>query len=591
MRAFVFIVEDILGFGSHKQSWNVVAVTIDHAGWFKSAIVLVLGEEVWIIDCWAHVIRKCGDSQHKQALIDKDYFDSVVKHQLTVAHKAANITIFRLLAAAMVAEWEAAGESKYASLVKGVYLSGWGGWTACMPAQVPAGIPAENNAHESYNGVLKRDHVVPNALRQDQIFEKEGIPTILNHACGFITSYGSSVIRNIRNQKEELKKPIPREMIEKALKIKYQVGSHFMTSGQDEITFVNHKNSIFINTKGWMGTQVTLKRVLDFIAGKDQCREGQVPDVADFFRSVCAEAPRNPPPYSLPQPGTSELRIEPHPSAPQSSAPHSSAPQSSSPQSAPLNKATQSSAHVSSARQSSSAPMNSTHLNQAPHSSAPLSSSPLAEDVVGVRVSFKRLEDILTTLHEVERNMQADEMNDDEDTDFDRWWYKCDCKMFWFTGFICSHVLFAFDLDGTIKLDKMAEKWTGEIVRPGRPAKRSFIDLSTPALPQKYSKNTPVSFPKDPRLQHYGVGLVKEFVPARDAERPWKVFFPCAGAKSAANHCDYCVPDSVCRLKGGKHIFFFPMPRLSMDSMKSLFLMMIRLASPHNCSSNVACKF
>ena len=132
LHAFIFVVSDILQYGPYSQQWRVVTVTIDHAPWLKSAILVVFGNEVWIIDCWAHVMRKCGSSTHLARLVDKEYW-KIIKNQLLVCHKAANLSIFGLLSKAMIEDWKAKGETAYADLVGSTYLSNWGSWTACMP--------------------------------------------------------------------------------------------------------------------------------------------------------------------------------------------------------------------------------------------------------------------------------------------------------------------------------------------------------------------------------------------------------------------------------------------------------------------------
>jgi len=355
-----------------------------------------------------------------------------------------------------------------------------------MPDTIPAGIPSENNAHESYNREVKRAHVLGDELTtlQHELFEST-IPSILEHAGEWNERSFASVLRNISNQKAELQKPIPGGMLIKASHIKETANSHYATIGQSEHGFPRaHQNSIFINAKKCANRPVTLERVQRFIDGKDHSmQDANDPCLAEslrtFFDQVIQQGP---------------------------------------------------------GRQ---------HLEEIS--------------------TFDQLAEVLTTLHEVVRNIEAEaaELAVQEDgADLDLWWYKCDCKNFYFNGFICSHVLFAFDRDGTINLESLVGKWVqGGSHKIGRPPKRPFGELgaiethgSASTDTWRIHKNTTVHFPADPYVKKYGLGVVKNYVPT--AERPWYVWFPTAGLKSGADYCDYCSVGSLCRQRGAKHLYF-----------------------------------
>ncbi len=61
-----------------SSSFRVHSVTMDHSWAIRNGAVAAFGDEIRIISCWVHVLRKCKENVGK--LVHKDYIKNITAH-------------------------------------------------------------------------------------------------------------------------------------------------------------------------------------------------------------------------------------------------------------------------------------------------------------------------------------------------------------------------------------------------------------------------------------------------------------------------------------------------------------------------------
>lgn len=148
--------------------------SLDHAAYIANAY-----EAVWpgvvLLDCYAHVARKCREKV--SLLKQRDYYETNIAVNIKQLHVARSTDQFKALARLCVAHWRADGEHDYSDWFEKVYLhERWLRWYAT--SAIPGVVPSQN-ALESHNAVIKTCGVSAKRSKTGVVLN-DSIPGIFN---------------------------------------------------------------------------------------------------------------------------------------------------------------------------------------------------------------------------------------------------------------------------------------------------------------------------------------------------------------------------------------------------------------------------
>ena len=125
----------------------------------RNAFILVFGEGLLIIMCWAHVRRNVVKHLH---LIDDDYKDDIIS-DLQLASSKEHFDKAKHL---FIKKWNNKKQSQFIDYMKSMWFSSHQNYEGAASF-----TPSHNNALESHNLVLKKEETFRERLRLSRFFQ------------------------------------------------------------------------------------------------------------------------------------------------------------------------------------------------------------------------------------------------------------------------------------------------------------------------------------------------------------------------------------------------------------------------------------